>query len=78
LVYSIYGLTERHRPIEVGPGEGSHRNDPRDGTHSLQGQVESAGGCSAWRRRLWGDLGAAFLYLNRGYKKAVESFARLL
>jgi len=35
-------VQERHGPVGACPEEG-HRNEPRDGTHLLQGQAERAG-----------------------------------
>ena len=55
-------VQERHGHAVTHPEVG-HKNDPRNGTPSQQGQAERWG-CAAWRR----DLEVAFQYLNRGHK----------
>jgi len=57
-----------HGAVGVGPEEGD-KNDQRAGTTLLLGKAEEFGLFSLEKRRLRGDLIAAFQYLEGAYKK---------
>jgi len=50
------------------PPEEGHKNASRDGTPSYEDRM-TAGAVQLEKRRLWGELRAAFHYLNKGCKK---------
>ena len=56
------------------PREVGHEKDPRNGTPLIRGQAERMGLFSLEKRRIWGDLIAAFQYLNGSYRKERERF----
>lgn len=47
-----------------GDGPGSHKNDERAGAPVLQRQPERAGAVQLQKRKVWGELTAALLYLK--------------
>jgi len=65
---------ERHGPVRAGPEEG-HKSDQRDGTPLLGGKTERVGVVQLEKRRLQGDLTAAFQYLKGAYRKAEEELS---
>ena len=68
---------KKDRDVGEGPEEG-HEDDTGTGTPSLQRQAEGAGFIQPGRRRLWGDLIAAFQYLTGAHKQeGSELFERV-
>jgi len=55
-----FSVQESMDLLELCSEEG-HKNDPRDGTPSLQRQAERDGVFSLEKKKLWGDLIEAFL-----------------
>jgi len=62
---------EGHGAVGVGPEEG-HEDYQCTGAPPLHGQAERAGALHLEKRRLQGDLIAAFQYLKGAYRKAEE------
>ena len=71
--YVKLSVLERHRAVGVGPEE-DHNNDQWDGTPLLWGKAERVGLSSLKKRRLQGDLTAAFLYFKGAYKKEGDKY----
>jgi len=66
---------ERHGAVGEGPEE-CHRNDQRTGPPLLGAKAERVGLFSLEKRRLWGDLTAAFQYLREPTRKLEGLFTR--
>ena len=60
-------VQERQRAVREGPEEG-HKDDWGAEAPPVLGQAEGAGLFSLEKRRLWGDLIAAFQYLKGAFK----------
>ena len=68
-------VQERHGAVGVHPEEG-HKNEPRDGTAPCEDRLRELGLFRMGKRRLWGDLRAAFWYIRGAVrKKGTDSLA---